>query len=222
VRVLLIEDDVEIAEGVRAILERRKFAVQITRDGDAGFEALSHDRFDVAIVDIGLPKRDGFTVARQARAAGIQTPMLMLTARDAVEDRVRGLDAGADDYLVKPFVEEELHARLRALLRRGPMPVRDRFAVGDLVVDSGGRTCEVAGKPIRLAATEFRVLEYLAANAGIVLSRDQILDFVWGTSFDGSRNVVEVYISAIRRKLRAVGAADRLVTVWGVGYKLTG
>ncbi len=97
----------------------------------------------------GLPRRDGFTVARQARAAGIQTPMLMLTARDAVEDRVRGLDAGADDYLVKPFVEEELHARLRALLRRGPMPVRDRYVVGDLVVDSGGRTLEVGGKPVQ-------------------------------------------------------------------------
>jgi len=221
VRVLVIEDDVEIAEGVRAILERRKFAVRVAHNGDDGLEALTHDRFDVAIVDIGLPKRDGFTVARQARAAGIQTPMLMLTARDAVEDRVRGLDSGADDYLIKPFVEEELHARLRALLRRAAEPVRDRFVVGDLVVDSSGRSVEVGGKPVKLASTEFRVLEYLAANAGIVLSRDQILDFVWGTSFDGSRNVVEVYVSAIRRKLRAVGAAERLVTVWGIGYKLT-
>jgi DNA-binding response OmpR family regulator len=221
VRVLLIEDDVEIAEGVRQLLERRKFAVHVAHDGDEGFAALSNDRFDVAIVDIGLPKRDGFTVARQARAAGIQTPMLMLTARDAVEDRVRGLDAGADDYLIKPFVEEELHARLRALLRRTPAPVRDRFVVGDLVIDCGGRTLEIGGKPVKLAATEFRVLEYLAANAGIVLSRDQILDCVWGTSFDGSRNVVEVYVSAIRRKLRAINAADRLVTVWGIGYKLT-
>jgi len=221
VRVLVIEDDVEIAEGVRTILERRKFAVQVAHDGVAGFEALSHDRFDVAIVDIGLPKCDGFSIARQARTAGIFTPMLMLTARDAVEDRVRGLDAGADDYLIKPFFEEELHARLRALLRRGPIPVRERYVVGDLVVDSSGRTLEIGGKPVTLAATEFRVLEYLAANAGIVLSRDQILDFVWGTSFDGSRNVVEVYVSAIRRKLRAIGAAERLVTVWGVGYKLT-
>jgi len=221
VRVLLIEDDVEIAEGVRMLLERRKFAVHVARDGDEGFAALSHDRFDVAIVDVGLPKCDGFTIARQARAAGILTPMLMLTARDAVEDRVRGLDAGADDYLVKPFVEEELHARLRALLRRGPMPVRERYVVGDLVIDSGGRTLEIGEKPVKLAATEFRILEYMAANAGIVLSRDQILDFVWGPSFDGSRNVVEVYVSAIRRKLRAIGAADRLVTVWGVGYKLT-
>ena len=219
-RVLLIEDDIEIADSVRQILERRKFAVHIAYDGDEGLFALSHDRFDVAIVDVGLPRRDGFAVAKQARAAGIQTPMLMLTARDAVEDRVRGLDAGADDYLIKPFVEEELHARLRALLRRGPLPVRDLHVVGNLVVDSGGRTIEVGGKPVKLAATEFRVLEYLAANSGIVLSRDQILDFVWGTSFDGSRNIVEVYVSAIRRKFRAVGAGDRLVTVWGVGYKL--
>jgi DNA-binding response OmpR family regulator len=221
VRVLLIEDDVDVAEGVRTLLERRKFAVHVARDGDEGFRALLDDHFDVAVVDVGVPKRDGFTIARQARAAGIPTPMLMLTARDAVEDRVRGLDAGADDYLVKPFVEEELHARLRALLRRGSMPVRERFEVGDLVIDSGGRTLEVDGKPVKLAATEFRLLEYLAANAGIVRSRDQILDFVWGTSFDGSPNIVEVYVCAIRRKLRTVGATARLVTVWAVGYKLT-
>ena len=220
-RVLLIEDDVEVAEGVRTLLERRKFAVHVVRDGDEGFRALSDDRFDVAVVDVGVPKRDGFTIARQARAAGILTPMLMLTARDAVEDRVRGLDAGADDYLVKPFVEEELHARLRALLRRRSMPVRECFVVGDLVIDSGARTLKIGGKAVKLAATEFRLLEYLAANAGTVLSRNQILEFVWGMSFDGSRNVVPVYVSAIRRKLRAIGAANRLVTVWGVGYKLT-
>jgi DNA-binding response OmpR family regulator len=221
VRVLLIEDDVEVAEGVRTLLERRKFAVHVVRDGDEGFRALSDDRFDVAVVDVGVPKRDGFTIARQARAAGILTPMLMLTARDAVEDRVRGLDAGADDYLVKPFVEEELHARLRALLRRRSMPVRECFVVGDLVIDSGARTLKIGGKAVKLAATEFRLLEYLAANAGTVLSRNQILDFVWGTLFDGSQNIVAVYVCAIRRKLRAVGAADRLVTVWAVGYKLT-
>ena len=221
-RILLIEDDGEIAEAVRHILERRKFAVTVARDGDQGVAALTEDHFDVAIVDIGLSRRDGFSVCRDARAAGVRTPVLILTARDAVEDRVRGLDAGADDYLIKPFVEEELSARIRALLRRGPLPLRERHVVGDLILDVGARTLHVGGKPIELASTEFRVLEYLAANAGIVLTRDQILDFVWGTAFDGSRNIVEVYISALRRKLRAVGAAGRLVTVWGVGYKLTG
>jgi DNA-binding response OmpR family regulator len=217
----VIEDDGEIAEAVRHILERRKFAVTVARDGDAGVAALTEDHFDVAIVDIGLARRDGFTVCRDVRAAGVDTPVLILTARDAVEDRVRGLDAGADDYLIKPFVEEELGARIRALLRRGPLPLRERHVVGDLVLDVGARTLHVSGKPVELASTEFRVLEYLAANAGIVLTRDQILDFVWGTAFDGSRNIVEVYISALRRKLRVVGAAGRLVTVWGVGYKLT-
>jgi DNA-binding response OmpR family regulator len=146
--------------------------------------------------------------------------MLMLTARDAVEDRVRGLDAGADDYLIKPFDEEELFARLRALLRRGPMPIRERYVAGNLVVDSGARTVDVGGMPVALATTEFRVLEYLAANMGNVRTRDQILDAVWGMSFDGSQNIVEVYVSSIRRKLRTVGAAGRLVTVWRVGYKL--
>jgi DNA-binding response OmpR family regulator len=221
-RVLVIEDDVEIAIGMRQILERRKFAVRVAHDGEAGLAALMGDRFDVAIVDIGLPLRDGFSVTHAARSAGIQTPMLILTARDAVEDRVRGLDAGADDYLIKPFVEEELHARLRALMRRSAKPVRERYTVGRIIVDPGGRLVEVDGKRVELAATEFRLLEYLAANAEIVRTRDQILDFIWGTSFDGSPNIVEVYISAIRRKLRVHGASDRLVTVWGVGYKLTG
>ena len=219
-RVLVVEDDREIADGIRSILERRRYAVRLAHDGDEALDALSDDRFDVVIVDIGLPRRDGFAVAREARAAGILTPMLMLTARDAVEDRVRGLDAGADDYLIKPFDEEELFARLRAMLRRGPMPIRERYVAGNLVVDSGARTVDVGGLPVELATTEFRVLEYLAANMGNVRTRDQILDAVWGMSFDGSQNIVEVYVSSIRRKLRTVGAAGRLVTVWRVGYKL--
>jgi DNA-binding response OmpR family regulator len=133
---------------------------------------------------------------------------------------VRGLDAGADDYLVKPFVEEELAARMRALLRRGALPLRSRHVVGDLVIDAAGRAVDVRGRSVALASTEFRLLEYLAANAGIVLTRDQILDVVWGPSFDGSTNIVEVYVSSIRRKLRTAGLTDKLVTVWGVGYKL--
>jgi DNA-binding response OmpR family regulator len=220
-RVLLIEDDVIVAAGVRRLLERSKFAVHVAHDGDAGLAALTDDRFDAAIVDVGLPHRDGFSVAREARATGIRTPILFLTAHDAVDERVRGLNSGADDYLIKPFAEAELHARLRALLRRGEIPVRRRYVVGDIVVDSGGRTVEVRGKPVELSAKEFGVLEYLAANAGIVLTRGQIVAAVWGSAFEGSRNIVEMYVSAIRRKFRASGAAGRLVTVRGVGYKLT-
>lgn len=220
-RILVIEDDDEISGAVRAMLERRKYAVTIARDGELGLAALREEAFDAAVVDVVLPRRDGFDVCRNARAAGVTTPLLVLTARDAVEDRVRGLDAGADDYLVKPFEEEELAARLRALLRRGPMPQRERLVVGNLIVDASARAVEIGGTPVDLAATEFRVLEYLAANAGIALTRDQILDRVWGPSYEGASNIVEVYVSAIRRKLRRVHAEDRIVTVWGVGYKLT-
>jgi len=222
VRILVIEDNQEIAEAVRAMLERRKFAVQIASDGESGLNALLEANFDAAVVDLVLPGRDGFSICRAARDEGVQTPVLILTARDAVEDRVRGLDAGADDYLVKPFVEEELAARLRALLRRGRAPVRAAISLGDLVVDQGGRIAMYKEQSLPLAATEFRVLEYLAVNANMAVSRRQILDRVWGEDFDGQSNIVDVYVSALRRKLEGAGARRRIETVWGVGYKLTG
>jgi DNA-binding response OmpR family regulator len=221
VRILLVEDDREIADSVRVMLERRKFSVSVSNDGPSGLQALLGQSFDAAIVDISLPKQDGFSVCRHAREAGVEIPVLMLTARDAIEDRVRGLDGGADDYLTKPFVEEELAARVRALLRRRPIPIRSRHTAGDVTLDSGARTLEVRGRQVELGATEFRVLEYLMANEGLVLSRDQIADRVWGPTFEGSLNIVEVYVSALRRKLRGAAAAARIVTVWGVGYKLT-
>jgi DNA-binding response OmpR family regulator len=222
VRILVIEDNAEIAEAVRQMLERRRFGVRVAGDGERGLDALLDATYDAAVVDLVLPGRDGFAICRAARDHGIQTPVLILTARDAVEDRVRGLDAGADDYLVKPFVEEELAARLRALLRRGRLPVHAKLNAGDLVVDQGGRTVTYKDKPVALAATEFRVLEYLAINLNLVVSREQILERVWGDSFDCESNIVDVYISAIRRKLSAAGGRKRIVTVWGVGYKLIG
>lgn len=219
-RILVIEDQREIAEALRSMLERRKYAVELVSDGDTGYDLLLRGTYDAAIVDVVLPGRDGFTLTREARAEGISTPVLFLTARDAIEDRVRGLDAGADDYLVKPFVEDELAARLRALLRRAPLPFRSTIDVGDLSIDRGGRSVRVGGREVPLGATEFRLLEYLAANAGIALTRAQILERVWGEDFDGSSNVVDVYVSAVRRKLAGVGARDRISTVWGVGYTL--
>jgi DNA-binding response OmpR family regulator len=220
VRILVIEDQREIAEALRSMLERRKYAVELASDGDTGYDLLLRGTYDAAIVDVVLPGRDGFALTRAARAEGISTPVLFLTARDAVEDRVRGLDAGADDYLVKPFVEDELAARLRALLRRAPLPFRSTIDVGDLSIDRGGRSVRIGGREIPLGATEFRLLEYLASNAGIALTRAQILERVWGEDFDGSSNVVDVYVSAVRRKLASVGARDRISTVWGVGYTL--
>ncbi len=219
-RILVIEDQREIADAIRAMLAHRKYAVDVACDGNEGLDMLLRGTYDAALIDVVLPGRDGFAVCREARAEGVGTPVLMLTARDAVADRVRGLDAGADDYLVKPFFEDELAARLRALLRRASLPIRSTIAVGDLLVDCGARSARIAGREVALGGTEFRLLEYLASNAGIAVSRAQILERVWGEDFDGSSNVVDVYVSAVRRKLAAAGARDRITTIWGVGYSL--
>ncbi len=219
-RILVVEDNLPIARAVRSMLEAQKFAASIVTDGRTGLDRLVGETYDAAIVDVGLPGIDGFAVARGARAEGVRTPILMLTARDAVEDRVAGLDCGADDYLVKPFVENELIARLRALLRRSDRPPVTSIEVGGLRVDIGGRSAFYDAKPIDLGATEFRLLELLARNAGIALSRSQILERVWDYDFEGSSNIVDVYVSQLRRKLRKLGGEGLIETVWGVGYRL--
>ena len=202
------------------MLEAQKFAASIVTDGRTGLDHLLGQAYDAAIVDVGLPGMDGFTLARSARAEGVRTPILMLTARDAVEDRVAGLDCGADDYLVKPFVENELIARLRALLRRADRPPVSTIDVGPLHVDVGARWASFDGKPIELGSTEFRLLELLARNAGIALSRPQVLERIWDYDFDGSSNIVDVYVSQLRRKLKKLGGQGIIETVWGVGYRL--
>lgn len=219
-RVLVVEDNPEIAESIRSMLERRKFSVDVAGDGEIGLEHLLRAVYDVAVVDIVLPKRDGFSLCRAARDHGVDTPMLMLTARDAIEDRVRGLDCGADDYLTKPFVDEELAARLRALLRRGKVPARAAIVAGELSIDVGARAASFRGKPLTLGATEFRLLEFLARNAGLTFTRAQILEHVWDYDFDGPSNIVDVYVSQLRKKLGGRGGKGIIVTVWGVGYKL--
>jgi DNA-binding response OmpR family regulator len=219
-RVLIVEDHPPVAEAIRAMLESRKFAANVVTNGEAGLDHLLRRCYDAAVVDVGLPGMDGFALARSARAEGVQTPILMLTARDAVEDRVAGLNCGADDYLVKPFVEEELIARISAILRRGERPVVGVVEAGLLRVDLGARAVTYAGKPLTLGTTEFRLLEFLARNAGIALSRAQIVERIWDYDFDGSSNIVDVYVSQLRRKLRALGASGVIETVWGIGYRL--
>lgn len=218
-RILVIEDNASVAQAVRSMLERRNYAVDLAQDGDSGLDHLLRQTYDAAIVDIMLPKRDGFEIAAALRAQGIQTPLLMLTARDGVEDRVRGLDTGADDYLVKPFMEEELVARLRALMRRSDRPVHTTFKAGPLEVDTAARSATCNGKELCLGATEFRMLEFFMRNAGMALSRDLLLERLWDYDFEGSSNIVDVYVSQLRRKLKRAGANDLIATVWGVGYK---
>src|SRR5579872_354893 len=154
-RILVIEDNVSVAEAVRSMLERRKYAVDVVNDGDSGLDHLLRQSYDAAIVDVVLPRRDGFSIAKQARNEGIQTPLLMLTARDAVEDRVAGLDSGADDYLIKPFKEEELFARLRAVMRRAERPIRDEVSGGGVQIDMTARKASYNGKALSLGSTEF-------------------------------------------------------------------
>jgi DNA-binding response OmpR family regulator len=220
-RILIVEDNLVVAESVRMMLAANKYAADVANDGDTGLDYLLRGTYDAAIVDIALPKRDGFDIAKQARAARIQTPILMLTARDAVEDRVAGLESGADDYLIKPFMEEELIARLKAVLRRGSRPITDRLECGKLTINVAARSASYAGIPLELAATEFRLLEFLARNTEIAFSRSQLLEHVWEYDFDGSSNIVDVYISQLRKKLKNAGGDRVILTVWGIGYKLS-
>lgn len=220
-RILVIEDNAAIADAVRTMLEARKFAVDVASDGPSGLDYLMRETYDAAVIDVVLPGKTGFEIVREARTEKIHTPILMLTARDAVEDRVRGLDAGADDYLIKPFVDEELIARVNALLRRVDRPIASIAEAGKLLVDTGSREARYDDKPLALGTTEFRLLEFLAHNTNIAFTRPQLLERVWDYDFEGSPNIVDVYVSQLRRKLRAVGGRDVIETVWGVGYKLS-
>ena len=219
-RIVVIEDNSIIAQGVKAILESRNFAVDIASDGKTGLDFMLRQHYDAAIIDVVLPEQDGFSVVRQCRAAGVQTPILMLTARDAVEDRVMGLECGADDYLIKPFEESELLARLAALVRRRERIFESAVQVGALNVNIASRSASVNGKPLELSSTEYRLLEFLARNAGMAFSRSHLLERLWQYDFDGPSNVVDVYVGQLRRKLKKLGAGDLIQTVWGHGYRL--
>lgn len=219
-RILLVEDNAAIASAVRSMLEARKFAVDIASAGDTGLDYLLRETYDLAVVDVVLPVQDGFSVVRLARAQGIRIPILFLTARDAVEDRVAGLEGGGDDYLIKPFEEAEFIARINALLRRRDQPAQAIIEVGRLRIDVGARAAVFCDHELQLGSTEFRMLEFLARNAGMTFSRRQLLEKIWEYDFEGSTNIVDVYVSQLRRKMKSAAGFDVIKTVWGVGYKL--
>lgn len=218
-RVLLVEDNRALANAMCGMLERHKIAVDATLDGSEGLDWILRATYDVAIVDVGLPSIDGFTLVERARKEGIHTPVLFLTARDAVEDRVHGLETG-DDYVIKPFIEEELIARLHALSRRRDKPVQKELRCGPLSLNPAARWVRINGSELELGSTEFRLLEFLMRNAGIACSREQLLERLWDYEFDGSSNIVDVYVSQLRRKLKRFGIEKSIETVWGVGYRL--
>jgi DNA-binding response OmpR family regulator len=219
VHLLVVEDDARLVRLLKRLLTQDRHVVETAETAAAAMEiATSSIELDAIILDIGLPDRSGFEVARRLRRDGCQTPILMLTARDAVSDRVEGLDAGADDYLVKPFAYEELLARLRALGRRPPARAHLRLAAGPIVLDEAKRRVTVEGRAVDLSQREFSILECLLRRPGQVLTRDQLLDYAWPYGVALTPNTVEAYIHLLREKLGP--AADRVETVRGVGYRL--
>jgi two-component system OmpR family response regulator len=216
----VVEDAVKLAGLLRRGLAEEGYAVDVTGEGgEAVWLAAEHD-YDVIVLDVMLPDVDGFAVCRQLRNRDCGSPVLMLTARDAVDDRVRGLDAGADDYLTKPFTFAELAARLRALLRRGRCSRRPVLAVGDLTLDPASRQVCRGGQPVTLTAKEHALLEYFLRHPGQVLTRSDLLEHVWDFAFDGDPHVLSVYVAYLRDKIDKPYGRASLQTVRGVGYRI--
>lgn len=220
-RVLVIEDEPGIAQFVRQGLSEAGYAVDVARDGQEGLDYTLAAEYDVIVLDILLPRMDGLRLLRELRDRGIKMPVLLLTARDTVEDRVAGLDTGADDYLVKPFAFPELLARIRALLRRPPLQVDPVLHMGDLEMDTARREVHRAGHRIELSPREFALLEFLIRHPNQVLTRTQIAEHVWDFDFYSESNVIDVYIGYLRRKIDRGFAYPLIHTVRGVGYRLS-
>jgi two-component system copper resistance phosphate regulon response regulator CusR len=222
-RILLVEDEPNAARLLAKGLREQAYAVDVVGDGDAALSQVEANDYDAVVLDVMLPARDGISVCRAIRAAGGAVPILMVTARDAVEARIEGLDAGADDYLVKPFDFGELLARLRAVARRGRLPLLpDELTIGSLTLDTRRRRVRSAGREVLLTAKEYALLEYLARRAGEVVTRSDIAEHVWDEHYDPLSNVVDVYVQRLRRKLDRPGAESVIRTRRGEGYQLTG
>jgi len=220
-RILLVEDEQNAAVMLAKGLREQTYAVDLASDGDAALYQASVNDYDLIILDVMLPLKDGFNVCRDLRASGSTVPILMLTARDSVQDRIAGLDNGADDYLVKPFNFHELLARARALLRRGPALRPERIQIADLMIDTRARQIIRKGKKIELTAKEYALLEYLVRRAGEVVTRAEIAEHVWDESFDPFSNLIEVYIQRLRRKIDDGHSLKLIRTLRGEGYQLT-
>lgn len=221
-RILLVEDEKRMAQALCELLRLEKYEVDHFANGQEGLAALESGIYDLAILDVMLPGMDGFEITRQARGKGCSLPILLLTARAELDDKVTGLDCGADDYLTKPFMTRELLARLRALGRRSLGVTDSVLSFGDIALDTGTLTlrCIGNGQSVRLSEKEYHILEYLMANGGQVLTREQLAVKIWGLDSDAEYNNVEVYMSFTRRKLSFVEAKTEIKAVRGVGYEL--
>jgi two-component system copper resistance phosphate regulon response regulator CusR len=220
-RVLVVDDEPEVADLVARAIREAAWACDVVATGAAALSAVHVYPYDAVVLDLGLPDMDGMEVCRRARKAGAAMPIIMLTARHGLGDRVRGLDVGADDYLPKPFAIEELLARLRALMRRPPSPAEPTLRIADLELDPATRTARRDGHNITLTAREYALLEYLLRNPDRVVNRGQILDHVWDDNFDPIANAVEVLVSRVRRKIASADGPPLIHTLRGMGYILS-
>lgn len=221
-RLLLVEDEKRMAQALTELLRQEKYKVDHCADGLSGLDAAESGIYDIIILDVMLPGKNGFEIAKETRRQGIRTPILMLTAKSDVDDKVIGLDSGADDYLTKPFMAKELLARLRALGRRNIQSADGTLSFGDIALDTGTSTvaCTRTGQSVRLSEKEYRILEYLIANQGQILTREQFALKIWGYENNAEYNNVEVYMTFTRKKLAFIGAKTSIKAVRGIGYEL--
>jgi two-component system OmpR family response regulator len=219
-RLLVVEDEVDVARFLRRGLMEEAYAVDVVEDGESALEAAAINPYDGIVLDLMIPGPNGVEVCRSIRESGSHVPILMLTARGSVDEKIAGLDAGADDYLGKPFEFGELLARLRALLRRGSVTTDPVIATGALEIDTRSHRVVIEGHPVTLTTKEYSVLEYLARNAGRIVTREEISEHVWGQDFDPFSNLIEVYINRLRRNIEKVSALRFIQTVRGSGYML--
>lgn len=221
-KLLLAEDEMRMASALTELLKMENYDVDHVSDGSSALAALESDIYDAAIIDVMMPGMNGFDVVYAARNRGIKTPVLMLTAKSTVDDKVTGLDCGADDYLTKPFQTKELLARIRALCRRNIRSQDGRLSFGDLILDpaAASLSCTTTGQIVRLGEKELRIMEYMIANQGQILSREQLAVKIWGFESDAEYNNVEVYMSFTRKKLLFIGSRTEIKAIRGIGYEL--
>ena len=219
-RILIAEDEEDMNRLIKKSLEKEGYGVDTCFDGKEALYYLEHTDYDAAILDIMMPEADGLTVLKAIRKKGLDLPVMFLTAKDSIPDRVLGLDSGADDYLIKPFDFDELLARVRSMTRKRTPHTSSAITIGDLTLDTGSHTVTRAGKTIDLSSREYSILEYMCMNPGIVLSREKIEDHIWNYDYSGGSNVVDVYISYLRKKIDD-GQPHKLIrTVWGAGWMI--